>query len=386
MKADQIFVLISIGGKAITESSDAGPIFKFFTPSTTEATPQEQDEELDIPFRECIIGWMEINRNRWSVYGYPDKTPVGLVISKEQGWTNAAVYVNERTKLTLVGENVRKRMGRYKQLYFTTAAAAKKTGAGVSEDGGAENYDEEQAAKCPFFFRMDKLFGTSPHKEPHGEMSTGVGGGVLFSSRKKNYVVSSSSAKNGKDGGAAMVILNFNQHSEAVGVQRVQKNGVNQQHGDSQEHGEGLDYEEYGEDLDLEEGREIESEEEAEYNEAREEQVQKSQQTLPFQGDAFTEIRPSRPLLSESDVTMKSNSSAKRLLSGDRSTVSKGGSRRVIENPRQQSIANLHNHSPPGKPDGLMSPEILMNAKAEGNIVSARSFFSLLCFLCRISF
>ncbi|KAF9334951.1 hypothetical protein BG006_001186 [Podila minutissima] len=119
---------------------------------------------------------------------------------------------------------------------------------------------------------------------------------------------------------------------------------MNQQYGDSQEHGEVQENGEYEEDQEFAESHEIEIEEELEYREARGEQVQDSQQTLPFQGGAFTKFRSPRPLQSEFDFT-----------------------RRATSNPRQQSVINLHNHRPPGKPDELVSPEVLMNAKVEAN-------------------
>ncbi|KAK3804868.1 MAG: hypothetical protein J3R72DRAFT_354040, partial [Linnemannia gamsii] len=95
--------------------------------------------------------------------------------TSNRGWQSAALYINNHTGSTLNGKVIRGRAGRHRKKYFQVAGSANKTGAGVMNDTGATNFDEELEAKCYGFEKMSALFGKNPHVRPVCELKTGSG-------------------------------------------------------------------------------------------------------------------------------------------------------------------------------------------------------------------
>ncbi|KAK3813862.1 MAG: hypothetical protein J3R72DRAFT_462015 [Linnemannia gamsii] len=325
------------GGKDIV--AEDGPMLKWVTPSPAKASSKahptnKKDEEgdLDLTFRTSIVGWMEIDQNRFSVYGHTKKTPVGTKVgTKEQGWVNASDHINSTTGLKLTGDSTRKRMARYREKYISVSKWANSTGAGVPEGSSAQNLDEYLEELCPHYGRMNALFWNSPHKEPHGELSIEAGGLCTFSSRKTKYTMGILSVDDNEGGRAVSANVDesiWEEGHEDQVDQLYGEGGLGSKQGFESERGRLHNNNPY-------------------YYNGQDGQARGSQATVTFSGAAFTEFR--RPPLERSESGLsasKSTSSSKRSHSGDRSESSQGGAKSSFANPRQEPVINMHSHQP----------------------------------------
>ncbi|KAK3839993.1 MAG: hypothetical protein J3R72DRAFT_447125 [Linnemannia gamsii] len=162
------------------------------------------DNEASTTYKRAIDGllnWLETDDNYHTVYSQA-KTTVGTKTeTAANAWIRAATFVTAHVNKTgsttesqvkYSGPAMRERANRYKSKYFAIARAAMGTGAGVSEESGADNISQQQEQVFRHYSRMEKLFGNNPHLVPAYRVSTGRSKGqsiIKFSSRAKNVDV-----------------------------------------------------------------------------------------------------------------------------------------------------------------------------------------------------
>ncbi|KAG0360569.1 hypothetical protein BGX24_005529, partial [Mortierella sp. AD032] len=188
VKRDHQRVLSSNDGYSLKER----PIFKYFQPKSVVPSQQTSSAKAKKVSKweilDKLLDWLVIEQNYRSVYD-AQKSKVGVKVeTSNKGWLRAAVYINSHTGSNLNGEAVRGGAGRHRKKYFQVAGSANKTGAGVTNDTSATDFDEELEAKCYGFEKTSALFGKNPHVRPACELKTGSGV-VKFLSEKMNVTV-----------------------------------------------------------------------------------------------------------------------------------------------------------------------------------------------------
>ncbi|KAF9017342.1 hypothetical protein BGZ52_005148 [Haplosporangium bisporale] len=147
--------------------------------SKTKA-PSTPDAASKIPFLkedyENIHFWLESKENFEAVSGTSGKTPIGKEMKlPRQGWTELAEIESRKSKgrISIGPRAMKERFKRYKSKYYETKTVSLGTGFGiVMEDRrrGIYSIADKLDNMCPFFNRMDKLFGGKPNVVPLGEI------------------------------------------------------------------------------------------------------------------------------------------------------------------------------------------------------------------------
>lgn len=182
------------------------------------------------------------------------------------------------------------------------------------------------------------------------EASTGFDGLIKFSSRQMQYIVSDSNA-GGSSGGVSVVVA-----EDAC------------EHEDRQEDLQEL---EYGEN---EESESEKNEDDNEFDDGQGSEYQDLDQTIPYQGEAFSQSRaPRLPQSDSGKTTSTSPSASKRRRSADRSTASKSSSTPTISSVRQKppaSLSSSHHHLDQqlGRLLSIANPAKLVTLKAGGTV------------------
>ncbi|KAF5195668.1 hypothetical protein FRX31_014746 [Thalictrum thalictroides] len=135
------------------------------------ASQRRQSRFKDLDY-ECILSWLETPENFNSLYGAGKRTKVdGVVRSKSVMLANLANCVNENSqgRLTLTGSQMYHRLRQYKNLFVKATDFQKKTGSGLTDEDrqkGIFSISQKLNTICPFFERMDLLFGNKPNINP----------------------------------------------------------------------------------------------------------------------------------------------------------------------------------------------------------------------------
>ncbi|KAF9201110.1 hypothetical protein BGZ59_002899 [Podila verticillata] len=147
--------------------------------SKTKA-PSTPDAASKIPFLkedyENIHFWLESKENFEAVSGTSGKTPIGKEMKlPRQGWTELAEIVSRKSKgrISIGPRAMKERFKRYKSKYYKTKTVSLGTGFGiVIEDRrrGIYSITDKLDNMCPFFNKMDKLFGGKSNVVPLGEI------------------------------------------------------------------------------------------------------------------------------------------------------------------------------------------------------------------------
>ncbi|KAG0330878.1 hypothetical protein BG005_005963, partial [Podila minutissima] len=109
-------------------------------------------------------------------FGVSGQTSIGRGPSSSQsGWQALAELVNWESKgrLSIKPRVIKERFGWYKRKYCAVKTLSGATGFGVTEDDNAKGIYSIKAKlenMCPFYARMDQLFGSKPNVVPLGEI------------------------------------------------------------------------------------------------------------------------------------------------------------------------------------------------------------------------
>ncbi|KAF8931361.1 hypothetical protein BGZ58_007668 [Dissophora ornata] len=156
-----------------------GPMFKYENPVRGDSGKQGsgnkgsgKDQTL---FQEYLLRWLEVKENFASVYNHRNTDVVPKLGNSLKGWMKAAEFINKELNTSLDPEVTSVRAFLYRKCYFETASMVNRTGAGVTEGGGAVKFDEAQENRCYAFDRMDTLFRNKPHLNPLLGLNTNLG-------------------------------------------------------------------------------------------------------------------------------------------------------------------------------------------------------------------
>ncbi|KAG0007919.1 hypothetical protein BGZ81_004488, partial [Podila clonocystis] len=154
--------------------------------STSKATPTRASQpkaakaKSKVPYRredyEVIHGWLGSKANFQSVFGHSGQTPIGNLRSPQEAWNELAELLRTRSKnrLNVDGRGVKERFARYKTSYRKVQAMDRMTGFGITEADrkkGILSLEAKREWLCPFYEKMDKLFGKKPNVVPLGKIS-----------------------------------------------------------------------------------------------------------------------------------------------------------------------------------------------------------------------
>ncbi|KAI9237430.1 MAG: hypothetical protein BYD32DRAFT_436607 [Podila humilis] len=138
------------------------------------------DVASKIPFLkedyEHIHYWLESKENLAAVCGISGKTPIGKGMkSPRQGCTELAEIVSRKSKgrISIEPRVMKERFKRYKSKYYKTKTMSLGTGFGITKEDrlkGIYSIADKLDNVCPFFSKMDKLFGGKPNVVPLGEI------------------------------------------------------------------------------------------------------------------------------------------------------------------------------------------------------------------------
>jgi hypothetical protein len=100
---------------------------------------------------------------------------LALAKASRQGWTELAELVSRKSKgrISIEQRAMKERFKRYKSKYYATKAKSLGTGFGITSDDrrkGIYSIADKLDNLCPFFSKMDKLFGKKPNVVPLGEI------------------------------------------------------------------------------------------------------------------------------------------------------------------------------------------------------------------------
>ncbi|KAF9206343.1 hypothetical protein BGZ59_011731 [Podila verticillata] len=125
---------------------------------------------------EHIHYWLESKENFAAVCGISGKTPIGKGMkSPRQGWTELAEIVSRKCKgrISIEPRVMKERFKRYKSKHYKTKTMSLGTGFGITKEDrlkGIYSIADKLDNVCPFFSKMDKLFGGKPNVVPLGEI------------------------------------------------------------------------------------------------------------------------------------------------------------------------------------------------------------------------
>lgn len=124
---------------------------------------------------ENIVAWLEVRENFNSLFGAGKKTKVnGKVRSKMAMVEQLAKHVNENShgRLSLSGTVMYQRLRNFKDQFVKAVIFQKQTDASITaadRKKGISTMSQKLETICPFFTRMDSLFGDKPEITPLAE-------------------------------------------------------------------------------------------------------------------------------------------------------------------------------------------------------------------------
>lgn len=163
----------SVASKAVTSKIVASKIIASKTVTSDTVASKKGLQKVDY---ERILDWLELKSNFEKCFGVSGQTSVGRGPSTSQsGWQALAELVNRESKgrLSIKPRAIKERFGRYKRKYCAVKTSFERTGFGVTEDDNTKGIYSIKAKlenMCPFFARMDQLFGGKPNVVPLGEI------------------------------------------------------------------------------------------------------------------------------------------------------------------------------------------------------------------------
>ena len=120
----------------------------------------------------CIVSWLDTKANFESCFGIGGKTTAGQSQStKNNGFRLLADELKKRSKgrMSLTPKKMRERFRTYKLNYIKANRFSQSTGAGVTEsdiEKGIHTLKDKLEDICPYYEKMDKLFGSMPNVQP----------------------------------------------------------------------------------------------------------------------------------------------------------------------------------------------------------------------------
>ncbi|KAI7933585.1 hypothetical protein MJO28_017584 [Puccinia striiformis f. sp. tritici] len=116
-----------------------------------------------------VCTYLENPKNFTEIHGNGSRTTVGpKCITKGAAYERFAIYMNDssRSGLTLNGKLLRQRIVAYKKKFFDAKKASNSTGEGTLEGDQFESYDQKLEDECPYYSRMNTIFGNRSNYTP----------------------------------------------------------------------------------------------------------------------------------------------------------------------------------------------------------------------------
>ncbi|KAI9603139.1 hypothetical protein H4Q26_002453 [Puccinia striiformis f. sp. tritici PST-130] len=116
-----------------------------------------------------VCTYLKNPKNFTEIHGNGSRTTVGpKCITKGAAYERFAIYMNDssRSGLTLNGKLLRQRIVAYKKKFFDAKKASNSTGEGTLEGDQFESYDQKLEDECPYYSRMNTIFGNRSNYTP----------------------------------------------------------------------------------------------------------------------------------------------------------------------------------------------------------------------------
>ncbi|KAA1078658.1 hypothetical protein PGTUg99_007867 [Puccinia graminis f. sp. tritici] len=118
-----------------------------------------------------VCTYLENPRNFTEIHGDGSRTHVGpKCITKGAAYKRFAIYMNDSSHsgLNLDGKLLRQRLVAYKKKFSDAKKKSNSTGEGTQEGDELRSYEDQLEEECPYYSRMDAIFGQKANYTPAG--------------------------------------------------------------------------------------------------------------------------------------------------------------------------------------------------------------------------